>query len=220
MQRVLDKWLQFVQIIYVIVTLALTMRNFAFALCSLIFLASFTSISSAAMNPNSRIEESNTSCSDADQTGPWEFSFFADEPIELSICFTNPSNDSEIFQFNYSITGQNTDSTEDDDESTPNGHILSTPVVNAEVAAGDTYEVTVQIQAQVQNCVTVEEELTVDFWAEENQSIPSESIVTSLSLMGSCSDVMESSRVPFVNPIMTMFVLIFAGVIYGRKLEF
>ena len=198
-----------------IATLGLTMKNIAFALCSLIFLASFTSISSASMNPNSRIADSNTTCSDADQTGPWDFSFFADEPIELSICFTNPSNDIERFRFNYSITGENTDST-----STPNGHMLYTPIINADVATGDTYEVAVQIQAQVENCVNVEEDLTVEFWAKENQSIPTESIVVSLSLMGSCSDTMESSPVPFVSPIMTMFVLLFAGVIYGRKSEF
>lgn len=186
------------------------------ALCMVFLLSIFATNASASMNPNSRIADSSTTCSDADQTGPWEFSFFASEPIELSICFTNPSNATEIFQFNYSITNQNTDTTEDDDDSTPNGHILSTPVINAQVAAGDTHEITVYIQAMDKNCVNFEENMTVEFWAEDNQSIPSESIVTSLQLMGSCSDIVEPS-IPFVHPILTIFVLVVASAICGRK---
>ena len=185
------------------------MKRATSVVCMVFLLSVLAANVSASMNPNARIADTNTTCADADQNGPWEYSVSGGDTIELSICFTNPSNDMERFEFNYSLTGQR----ETENDNMESGHILSVPEISAEVAAGGTKEITVLIQVHdFEDNRT--DELTVDFWAKNNQSIPSESIVISLNVDAS------SGMVPFVNPIMTAFVIVFAGAIYGRKLEF
>jgi|ETNmetMinimDraft_21_1059911.scaffolds.fasta_scaffold132551_2 hypothetical protein len=183
------------------------MRPLISLVCAIFFLSIFTVSVSASMNPNARVADSNTTCSDADQTGPWEYLMIGGETIELKICFDNPSSEIEKYTLNYSLTGQSTE--------TEDGHILSVPVISVEVGAGATEEVTVYVKAYDNNS---NDDLTIEFWAKNNNSIPTESIMISLDISASSSSSGGmSSGLPFVSPITTVFLLIISSVIYRSK---
>lgn len=183
-------------------------------LCTLIILSGFISIVSASMNPNARIAGQNTTCSDADQIGPWAYSVTGGETVELKMCFENPSNDVEKIKMNYSITGQNTDSTEDDSTDTPNGHSLSVPILVVEVGSGATQELTIYIEFYDE---TSTDYLSVEFWAEDNNSISTESIEITFDV--TASEDAGSGSLPFIQSYLTISLLIVASIFSRKKID-